>query len=59
MLAAIAFGVKWYRCQRYELIIDNQNHIGPLMADLKPFAMVEAFDVVGMQTRAVLDGTVD
>jgi hypothetical protein len=25
VLAAIAFGVKWYRQQRYELIIDNQN----------------------------------
>jgi hypothetical protein len=34
---AIAFGVKGDRLQRYEPIIDDQNDIGPLAADLKAF----------------------
>jgi hypothetical protein len=50
MLPAIVFGVKWYRRQRYKLIIDYQYDIGPLVADLKPFAMVEPLDIFSMKT---------
>lgn len=59
MFSAIAFGIKWYRQQRYELIIYQQNDIGPLMADLKSFTMVKAFDIIAMKAASVLDSAVD
>ena len=59
MFSAIAFGIKWYRQQRYELIINQQNDIGPLMADLKSFTMVKAFDIITVKAAAVLNGAVD
>ena len=59
MFSAIAFGIKWYGRQRYELIINQQNDIGPLMADLKPFTMVKTFDIIAMKGASVLDSTVD
>jgi len=58
MFSAIAFGIKWYRRQWYELIIDQQNDIGPLVADNKPFTMVKTFDIFAMEAASVLNGAV-
>ena len=59
MFSAIAFAIKWYRRQRYELIINQQNDIGPLMADLKALTMVKTFDIIAMKAKTMLDRTVD
>ncbi len=58
MFSAIAFAIKWYRQQGYELIINQQNDIGPLMADLKSFTMVKTFDIIAMKAKTMLDSTV-
>jgi hypothetical protein len=59
MLSVIAFAIKWYRRQRDELINNQQNDIGPLVADLKSLPMVKAFDLITVKAKTMLDHTVD
>jgi hypothetical protein len=47
--------------QRYELVIDQRYDIGPLMADLKPFAWLKS--IIGRlcssrQNKPVLSGAI-
>lgn len=58
MLSAIAFAIKWYRRQWYELIVNQQNDIGPLVADLKSLTMIKTFDIIAMKAKTMLDSTV-
>ena len=56
---AIIFAVKRYRRQGDDHVIDYQNDVGPLVADLEALAMVEPLDIFGVKTASMLDGTVD
>jgi hypothetical protein len=57
MIEAISLALVGNRTKRNQHIIDDQDDIGPLMADDKSFAMIELLGVFRMQTRTMLECT--
>jgi hypothetical protein len=56
MLSAIPCTLKGYRGERHQDVVDDQDHIGPLMSDNNPLAMIESLGVFRMYTGTMLDG---
>ena len=59
MLAAIFLAIEGEGAQRHQHVIEDQHDVGPLVADDKAVTMIERLGVVGMQTGAPLQGTID
>ena len=59
MIAAIALAIERDGTKRNQDVIDDQHDIGPLMTDDEPVAMIERLSVFRMQTRTMLQGTID
>src|SRR5712691_5684829 len=59
MLQAIRLAIVGDRWKWNQHIIDDQDDIGPLMSNDKPFAMIEFLGIFRMQTGTMLEGTIN
>ena len=59
LLSTIPLAIKGNGREGNQAVIDDQDDIGPLMPDDKPFAMIEFLGVFRVQTGTMLQGTIN